>query len=314
MLVPARPGLTNALGCIVADLRHDYVRTINAPLEEADIGALHAIFAEQAAAGDAALARKRSNFGTSQAFSVDMQFVGQTHVVRVPLENGPPGREALRALFERVYRGRFRVELAEIRARIVNANCSVIGRRAPIYLSVLIDTGGGKRSAPVKRREVIFDGWARHPGLPARTVPAGARDRRAGHRRAARHHDRDAPGDRVAVDEDGNDRFRGSGVMTLDPVTLAVIQNGLIQVCNEMDLAFSAPPSRPVISEANDRSDGIYAADDGALIAQGGRAAGLRRHHANSTGRDRDDRRGPGAAPSRATSTSSTTPISAART
>ena len=25
VLIPARPGLTNALGCIVADLRHDYV-------------------------------------------------------------------------------------------------------------------------------------------------------------------------------------------------------------------------------------------------------------------------------------------------
>ena len=159
MLVPARPGLTNALGCIVADLRHDYVRTINAALEEADIGALHAIFAEQAAAGDAALARETVELlGTSHSFSVDMQFVGQSHVVRVPLENGTPGRDELRALFERVYRERFRVELAEIRARIVNVNCSVIGRRAPIDLSVLIDTGGGKRSAPVKRREVIFDG------------------------------------------------------------------------------------------------------------------------------------------------------------
>jgi N-methylhydantoinase B len=57
--------------------------------------------------------------------------------------------------------------------------------------------------------------------------------------------------------------------MTLDPVTLAVIQNGLQQVCNEMDLAFVRAAFSPVISEAQDRSDGIYAADDGALIAQG---------------------------------------------
>jgi len=33
VLIPARPGMTNALGCIVADLRHDYVQTINTPLE-----------------------------------------------------------------------------------------------------------------------------------------------------------------------------------------------------------------------------------------------------------------------------------------
>jgi N-methylhydantoinase B len=55
----------------------------------------------------------------------------------------------------------------------------------------------------------------------------------------------------------------------VDPITLAVIQNGLQQVCNEMDLAFVRSAFSPVISEALDRSDGIYAAPDGALIAQG---------------------------------------------
>ncbi len=55
----------------------------------------------------------------------------------------------------------------------------------------------------------------------------------------------------------------------MDPITLAVIQNGLQQVCNEMDLAFVRSAFSPVISEALDRSDGIYAARDGALIAQG---------------------------------------------
>lgn len=55
----------------------------------------------------------------------------------------------------------------------------------------------------------------------------------------------------------------------LDPITLAVLQSGLQQVCNEMDLAFCRSAFSPVISEAMDRSDGIYAAEDGALIAQG---------------------------------------------
>ena len=55
----------------------------------------------------------------------------------------------------------------------------------------------------------------------------------------------------------------------LDPVTLAVIQAGLQQVCDEMDLTFSRAAFSPVIAEANDRSDGIYDTTDGALIAQG---------------------------------------------
>ncbi|MDT8857580.1 hydantoinase B/oxoprolinase family protein [Paracoccaceae bacterium Fryx2] len=57
----------------------------------------------------------------------------------------------------------------------------------------------------------------------------------------------------------------------LDPVTLAVIQAGLQQVCDEMDLTFSRAAFSPVIAEADDRSDGIYSATDGALIAQGAR-------------------------------------------
>jgi N-methylhydantoinase B len=55
----------------------------------------------------------------------------------------------------------------------------------------------------------------------------------------------------------------------LDPVTLAVLQNGLQQVCNEMDLAFVRAAFSPVIAEGLDRSDGIYAAKNGELIAQG---------------------------------------------
>jgi N-methylhydantoinase B len=57
--------------------------------------------------------------------------------------------------------------------------------------------------------------------------------------------------------------------MSIDPITLSVIQAGLQQVCDEMDLSFSRAAFSPVIAEANDRSDGIYSADDGSLIAQG---------------------------------------------
>ena len=60
-----------------------------------------------------------------------------------------------------------------------------------------------------------------------------------------------------------------AAMSNLDPVTLTVIQNGLIQVCNEMDLAFVRSAFSPVISEGMDRSDGIYDASDGSLIAQG---------------------------------------------
>ena len=57
--------------------------------------------------------------------------------------------------------------------------------------------------------------------------------------------------------------------MSIDLITLSVLQNGLQQVCNEMDLAFVRSAFSPVIAEALDRSDGIYHRETGELIAQG---------------------------------------------
>ena len=52
VLIPARPGITNALGCVVADLRHDFVNTINKPLDAVDIKEVHAVFARQIEEGE----------------------------------------------------------------------------------------------------------------------------------------------------------------------------------------------------------------------------------------------------------------------
>jgi N-methylhydantoinase B len=57
--------------------------------------------------------------------------------------------------------------------------------------------------------------------------------------------------------------------MTLDPVTLAVIQNGLRQVASEMDLVHEKTSFSPVISEGFDRSNGIYDRITGEVVAQG---------------------------------------------
>ena len=57
--------------------------------------------------------------------------------------------------------------------------------------------------------------------------------------------------------------------MMLDPVTLAVVQNGLRQVATEMDLVHEKTSFSPVISEAYDRSNGIYDRATGEVVAQG---------------------------------------------
>lgn len=54
-----------------------------------------------------------------------------------------------------------------------------------------------------------------------------------------------------------------------DPATLAVIQNALRQIVDEMDLAIEKAAFNPTMSEARDRANGIYHVASGDVIAQG---------------------------------------------
>jgi N-methylhydantoinase A len=56
VLVPYLPGIACALGCIVADVRHDFVQTVGRPVDEVERDEVAAILAEQAAAGRELLA------------------------------------------------------------------------------------------------------------------------------------------------------------------------------------------------------------------------------------------------------------------
>ena len=63
---------------------------------------------------------------------------------RSPLSAPGPSRKTLREGFERAYWERFRIELPEIHAKLVNVNTSVIGERPPLDLARLIDPAGRK--------------------------------------------------------------------------------------------------------------------------------------------------------------------------
>ena len=179
VVIPARPGITNALGCFVADLRHDFVRTVNQPVAGLDEAAMQAILAAQAADGmaliDAEVVKPQS---VQVLHSADMQFVGQTHLLNVPLPSAAIDRATLQGLFEKAYFARFKVELPEIRANLVNLNTSVIGLRAPLDLSTLIDPAG--RAADLagalnEVRPVWFDGnWIDTPVYARERLPLDA--------------------------------------------------------------------------------------------------------------------------------------------
>jgi N-methylhydantoinase A len=173
VLVPARPGITSALGCLVADVRHDFVRTINQGLLRMDVAEARALLAAQITEGRRLLATEGVEVETvSVQHEADMQFAGQTHVLTVPIARTDFTREELAQTFERAYFERFGVELREMRALVMSLRTAVIGRRRPIALEGLggVVTAGGPTAirpvwfqqrwhdTPVYRREHLTPG------------------------------------------------------------------------------------------------------------------------------------------------------------
>lgn len=209
VIVPARPGITNALGCIVADLRHDFVKTLNRPVASVDMEEVHAVLKQQADEGmaqiDAEVVRPER---VDIIHSADMQFIGQTHLLNVALPSAEVDRATLQGLFEAAYFARFKVRLPEIRANLVNLNTSVIGVRADLDLSRLIDPAGRADmldDAKTETRPVWFAGTWHDTSVYARErLPLDAKI--AG---PAIVEQMDAttvlePGDRARADPDGN--------------------------------------------------------------------------------------------------------------
>jgi N-methylhydantoinase A len=180
VLVPARPGLTNALGCLVADLRQDFVNTLNVPLDAADMNEVHAILAGQRERGIAINAEEQSEIAsTTVLHGADMQFRGQTHLIRVAFPSADVSRETIRSLFEAAYDARFQVRLPEIKAVLVNLVTSVIGRRPPFPIASLIDPAARAsrlQDAVIGERQLFADGgWQTAQVFDRVKLPAGAR-------------------------------------------------------------------------------------------------------------------------------------------
>jgi len=179
VLVPARPGITNAIGCATADLRHDYVNTMNLPLAELDVEAARSLLRAQIEEGRATVERERVTVESVELLHfADMQFQGQTHILTVPLASPEITVEELQALFDRAYWERFAVELPEIRAVLVNLHTAVIGTRRGVPLEALAGTDQAERleDAQIGVRGVWFEqGWQETPVYERGRLPLGAR-------------------------------------------------------------------------------------------------------------------------------------------
>jgi len=182
-LVPRYPGVTSALGCVIADMRHDRVRTLNALLDDLDVDALNREIAVIVADAEALLAQAGVGFeGVEHVIELDMLYVGQTHTVAVALPvnvaagRADADRDGIHAAFQAAYRRAFGRLLDGIPTRVMNLRVAVIGKRPKFDLSLLAPAAGGTVEAARRgERPVWFDGGWRDAGVYDRlALPVGA--------------------------------------------------------------------------------------------------------------------------------------------
>ncbi|WP_249695128.1 hydantoinase/oxoprolinase family protein [Stappia sp. WLB 29] len=179
-LVPRFPGVTSALGCVVADMRHDRVQTVNRLLSELDAAELGRAILRDAEETRAVLGSAGVGFSAiDRLVELDMLYLGQTHTVGVPLEIGEEDltADAIREAFEAAYRSAFGRLLDGIPMRVMNYRIAVIGRRPQLAMALFAPQGG--KPAPECRtgtRRVYAEGAWHEAGIYERlSLAVGAR-------------------------------------------------------------------------------------------------------------------------------------------
>jgi len=181
-VVPRFPGVTSALGCVIADLRHDHVQTVNLTVDGLDAAALDAHMmsaGETARAVVAAAGIVVDRIDVS--YELDMHYLGQTHTVAVPLpvtlaQGGTGITEAMvRAAFDRAYAAAFGRLLPGILIRIVSLRTAAIGRRPTFDLTAFAPgPDASMEKADRGKRPVWLAGaWHETPVWSRLDLPAG---------------------------------------------------------------------------------------------------------------------------------------------
>jgi N-methylhydantoinase A len=169
MLVPPSPGVLCAMGCVVADVRHDVSRTIERTLPRRgapsdgrlDVAALQRVFVQQREEGERQLSLDGLEFAAVDVdHFADMSYVGQIHRLRVAVGAGDDA-DRLRERFVAQYLTEYGTELGDLEVVVVNARTVVSGRRA-------VTAGAPRPPAtdtpePRAYRRVCFETWVDAP-------------------------------------------------------------------------------------------------------------------------------------------------------
>jgi N-methylhydantoinase A len=182
-VVPAFPGQFSAAGMLMADLRHDYVRTYYRALADADFSTLRRIAVELNDGAQARLVDARAPHAAIELnHTLEVRYAGQDSSLTIPVDAAllaRGDRGAIHAAFNELHQRLYGYHDAEQALEIVSVRLAAIGRR--IHSAALFGDAHGLRAPaaieqphPHTVRRVWFDGPVDCPVHLRDALPRGA--------------------------------------------------------------------------------------------------------------------------------------------
>jgi N-methylhydantoinase A len=155
VIVPLFPSHFSALGMLLADERHDFIRTHYGDLNRLDFPALARVHDEMVREAEAQLRQKR---GASYEVHLDLRYVGQEFTLSVPVtiaQIRAADRTAIRTAFDALYDQRYAHHSPEEPVELVNFRLAAIGKRPRLEFPRL---SAGREPVPETHRPVFLGG------------------------------------------------------------------------------------------------------------------------------------------------------------
>ncbi len=181
-IVPRYPGVTSAMGCVIADMRQDFVQTINTLVSTLDEAALTGFMQSHVDQGMALLDASKTKFDSRElSFELDMAYIGQTHTVPVPVtiktaegKVVPPTKAQIEEAFDATYKATFGRLLQNGVRRILNLRSAVTGKRPKFDLATLAPKNDAAVAPKAMRRVHFGNDWHDTAIYDRLILPVGA--------------------------------------------------------------------------------------------------------------------------------------------
>lgn len=161
ILIPAAAGVGSAMGCIVADFRHDYTQTHIAKTLDLSASQLQEVFGELE---KKALAQMQKEGVPADRVlmlrNIDMRYSGQGYELEVPVSAGPTNAQTARqieASFREIFRRSYGYE-PDDPTEVVTFHVVAIGNLPEVELPTLPSHDRSASQAEKGIRKVYFDG------------------------------------------------------------------------------------------------------------------------------------------------------------